>query len=122
MISWQGVSVAYDADNVVGPVDIDVADGEWVALIGPNGAGKSTLIKAAVDVVPYTGVISLGGRERRPGLDIAWMPQRPQLPEDMGVGDYVLLGRTPHLGYLAAESRHDVETMRTALDKLDLTG
>jgi len=121
MISWHEVSVSYGPDTVVGPVDIDVADGEWVALIGPNGAGKSTLIKAAVDVTPHSGWVSLGGREKRPGLDIAWMPQRPQLPDDMGVGDYVLLGRTPHLGYLAAESKHDVETMRSALSKLDLT-
>jgi iron complex transport system ATP-binding protein len=120
MISWDGVSVAYGPETLVGPVDIDVSDGEWVALIGPNGAGKSTLIKAAVDVVPHSGRVSLGGRERRLGLDIAWMPQRPQLPDEMGVGDYVLLGRTPHLGYLGAESKHDVETMRTALSKLDL--
>lgn len=121
MISWHQVSVTYDLDTTVGPVDIDVADGEWVALIGPNGAGKSTLIKAAVDVVSHSGQVSLGGRERRPGLDIAWMPQRPQLPDEMGVGDYVLLGRTPHLGYLAAESKHDVETMRSALARLDLS-
>lgn len=105
---------------VVGPIDIDVADGEWVGLIGPNGSGKSTLIKAAVGVLEHSGTVSLGGRERRLGLDIAWMPQRPHLPDDMGVGDYVLLGRTPHLGFLAAESKHDVETMRSALARLDL--
>ncbi|MFZ0014759.1 MAG: ABC transporter ATP-binding protein [Acidimicrobiia bacterium] len=122
MITWRDVSVAYSSETVVGPIDIEVGDGEWVGLIGPNGAGKSTLIKAAVDVVAHTGTVSLGGRERRAGLDIAWMPQRPHLPDDMGVGDYVLLGRTPHLGYLAAETRHDVETMRSALDRLDLSG
>jgi len=121
MISWHQVSVAYGLDTAVGPVDIEVGDGEWVALIGPNGAGKSTLIKAAVGVVSHSGQVSLGDRERRPGLDIAWMPQRPQLPDEMGVGDYVLLGRTPHLGYLAAESKHDVETMRSALARLDLS-
>lgn len=120
MISWQSVVVEYGPDTVVGPVDIDVGEGEWVALIGPNGAGKSTLIKAAVGVVSHRGRVALGGRERRPGLDIAWMPQRPQLPDEMGVGDYVLLGRTPHLGYLAAETQHDIEAMRLALDKLDL--
>jgi iron complex transport system ATP-binding protein len=122
LITWRDVSVAYSSETVVGPIDIEVGDGEWVGLIGPNGAGKSTLIKAAVDVVAHTGTVSLGGRERRAGLDIAWMPQRPHLPDDMGVGDYVLLGRTPHLGYLAAETRHDVETMRSALDRLDLSG
>jgi iron complex transport system ATP-binding protein len=121
MISWEGVEVRYGEHRVLGPVSLDVADGEWVGLIGPNGAGKTTLLKTAVGVAPYDGIVSMDGSERRRGLDIAWMPQRPRMPEDMGVSDYVMLGRTPHLGYLAAESQHDVETVRLALEKLDLT-
>jgi iron complex transport system ATP-binding protein len=122
MISWDRIEVVYGGLKVLGPVTTSVADGEWVGLIGPNGAGKSTLLKTAVGVAPHTGSVALGGRARRPGVDVAWMPQRPHLPEAMGVADYVMLGRTPHLGYLAAESSRDVETVRTALEKLDLTG
>lgn len=120
MISWDEVEVSYDGRRVLGPISVEVADGEWLGLIGPNGAGKTTLIKTAVGVVSYRGRVSLGGRARRQGLDVAWMPQRPQLPDEMGVADYVMLGRTPHLGYLAAETRHDVETVYLALGKLDL--
>lgn len=121
MIGWSEVEVSYGGRRVLGPVTLTVADGEWVGLIGPNGAGKSSLLKAAIGVVPHQGTMSLGGKASRTGLDIAWMPQRPHLPDDMGVADYVMLGRTPHLGYLSAESRHDVETVRKALAKLDLT-
>jgi iron complex transport system ATP-binding protein len=77
-------------------------------------------LKTAVGVAPHQGNVSFNGFERRRGLDIAWMPQRPQMPDDMGVADYVMLGRTPHLGYLAAESPRDVKTVRLALEKLDL--
>ena len=121
MISWKGVEVSYDGRTVLGPVSVDVGDGEWLGLIGPNGAGKTTLIKTAVGVTPHRGTVSFGGRERRRGLDVAWMPQRPHLPDEMGVTDYVMLGRTPHLGYLAAETRHDVETVYSALERLDLS-
>lgn len=121
MISWQGVEVFYGGRRVLGPISVQAADGEWVGLIGPNGAGKTTLLKTAVGAAPYRGLVSLNGLERRRGLDIAWMPQRPQMPQDMGVADYVMLGRTPHLGYLKAETRHDVETVRLALEKLDLS-
>lgn len=121
MISWRQVEVSYGGRRVLGPVSTQVGDGEWVGLIGPNGAGKTTLLKTAVGAAPYSGSVSLNGLERRRGLDIAWMPQRPQMPQDMGVADYVMLGRTPHLGYLGAETQHDVETVRMALDKLDLT-
>ncbi|HET8739036.1 MAG TPA: ABC transporter ATP-binding protein [Acidimicrobiia bacterium] len=121
MITWEGVEVSYGERRVLGPVTVQVADGEWLGLIGPNGAGKTTLLKTAVGVAPYRGRVFLGGRERARGTDIAWMPQRPLLPEDMGVADYVMLGRTPHLGYLAAETKHDVETVHLALEKLGLT-
>ncbi len=121
MISWTDVAVSYGGVRVLGPVSVEASDGEWLGLIGPNGAGKSTLLKTAVGVAPHLGLVALGGRQQRPGLDVAWMPQRPHLPDEMGVADYVMLGRTPHLGYLAAENRHDVETVRLALEKLDLS-
>jgi iron complex transport system ATP-binding protein len=121
MISWDEVGVTYGARRVLGPVSISVGDGEWLGLIGPNGAGKSTLLRTAVGGAPHSGSVTTGGLTPRPGLDVAWMPQRPHLPEEMGVADYVLLGRTPHLGYLAAEGRHDLERVHDALERLDLT-
>lgn len=120
MIEWRCVEVAYDGRTVLGPVDLEVSEGEWLGLIGPNGAGKTTLIKTAVGVVSHGGDISFGERPRRPGLDVAWMPQRPHLPDGMGVADYVMLGRTPHLGFLAAETKHDIDAVYLALEKLDM--
>jgi iron complex transport system ATP-binding protein len=120
VIIWDGVAVSYGERSVLGPVSLEVADGEWLGLIGPNGAGKSTLLKTAVDVVDHLGRVSLGREPRRKGRDAAWMPQRPGLPGNMGVADYVMLGRTPHLGYLAAESKHDVDVVRHALAELGL--
>ncbi len=120
MISWRDVVVSFSGVTVVGPVSLTAGDGEWVGLIGPNGAGKSTLLKAAVGIVAHQGSVDLGGRERRAGVDIAWMPQRPLLPDEMTVANYVLLGRTPHLGYLGSERSHDLESVGRAISRLDL--
>ncbi len=38
----------------------------------------------------------------------------------MTVTDYVLLGRTPHLGPLGRESAADLDVVRRALERLDL--
>ena len=120
MISWRDVSVSFDGVTVVGPLDLTAGDGEWIGLIGPNGAGKSSLLKAAVGVVSHDGIIEGGGGERKVGTDIAWMPQRPLLPDEMNVANYVLLGRTPHLGYLGSETSHDLDSVQRAIERLDL--
>ncbi|MEA1903632.1 MAG: ABC transporter ATP-binding protein [Actinomycetota bacterium] len=120
MIRWDSVEVVFGSSRVLGPVSLDVEGGEWVGLIGPNGAGKSTMLRAALGLVGHEGTISFTNGQRRSGLDAAWMPQRPRLPDDMGVTDYVMLGRTPHIGYLGGESQHDIETVDRALERLDL--
>ncbi|MFV1961601.1 MAG: ABC transporter ATP-binding protein [Acidimicrobiia bacterium] len=120
MIRWDSVNVSFGPVKVLGPVSLEVGEGEWVGLIGPNGAGKSTMLKAALGSVTYDGSVVFSNGRRGPGRSIAWMPQRPQMPNDMGVFDYVMLGRTPHIGYLGGEGRHDVDSVRAALEKLEL--
>src|SRR5213082_2815015 len=48
--------------EALGPLDLTVADGEFVTLIGPSGCGKSTLfnIVAGIDE-PSTGVVAIDG-------------------------------------------------------------
>ena len=120
MIRWDKVEVRYDSVRVLGPVSLEVESGRWVGLIGPNGAGKSTMLRAALGAVAHEGAVTVSDSERRPGLDIAWMPQRPQMPNEMTVVDYVLLGRTPHLGYLGSEGSEDLKAVGLALDKLEM--
>ncbi|MFO7300049.1 MAG: ABC transporter ATP-binding protein [Actinomycetes bacterium] len=121
MIRWESVTVAYNGSLRLGPFDLHAADGEWVGLIGPNGAGKSTMLKAAVGLVEHAGTVRVRDGNRRPGLDFAWMPQRPAMPEHMTVAEYVMLGRSPHIGYLSSESERDRAVVSDALERLDLT-
>jgi len=127
-IELQGVTVVLGGRPVVDGIDASVAEGEWLALIGPNGAGKTTLLRAIARLVPFSGVIALGGRSVRemPRVElarlIAVVPQEPSTPPWMTVGEYVLLGRTPHLGPLAKEGRRDREAAARALRRLDLLG
>jgi branched-chain amino acid transport system ATP-binding protein len=58
------VHVAYDKVRVLFGVDIEVRDGEIVALLGTNGAGKSTLLKAVSGLIePTEGSIVFDGRD-----------------------------------------------------------
>jgi iron complex transport system ATP-binding protein len=126
-LELRGVTVAYGATTVLGDISFSVAEGEWLGLIGPNGAGKTTLLRAASSLVPSTGSILFSGRSlaavsrRERARAVAVVPQYPTTPPWMRVSEYVLLGRTPHLGVLAREGRHDLELAGQTLERLGLT-
>jgi len=63
-LQCRGVDVAYDKVQVLFGVDLDVAEGEIIALLGTNGAGKSTLLKAVSGLVrPSAGTILFDGKD-----------------------------------------------------------
>ena len=90
-----------------------VGRGEWVGLIGANGAGKTTLLRAIAQLERHDGPVRVDGqplgalpRRRRAQL-VAYVPQKPELPADMTVIDYTLLGRTPHTATSVLEPPDD---------------
>jgi iron complex transport system ATP-binding protein len=120
------VCVTLDRAPVLDAVSCAVSGGGWLALIGPNGAGKTTLIRALAGLVPYAGTVTVGAAEARTMRPrerarlVAYVPQEPVLPPDLTVDQYVLLGRTPHLGYLAVPGRHDRRRALAAMERLDV--
>ena len=64
LLLLRGVNAGYDGRQVLFNVDLDIKEGEIVALLGTNGAGKSTLLKAISGVVEAdSGAIVLDGRD-----------------------------------------------------------
>jgi iron complex transport system ATP-binding protein len=120
------VSVTLGGARVVDRLSTEVSDGEWVALIGPNGAGKTSALRAVAGLVPYDGSVHVLTDDARSlarkhlARRVALVPQVPLIPGDITVREYVLLGRTPHLGYLGSEKRADHAAVDCALDQLDL--
>jgi branched-chain amino acid transport system ATP-binding protein len=64
LLSVRGVQVAYGDVRVLFGVDLDVNEGEVIALLGTNGAGKSTLLKAISGVaIADRGAVVFDGRD-----------------------------------------------------------
>ncbi len=126
MIVFDRVTVRYGAAVALAGITERVASGEWLGIIGPNGAGKTTLLRAAAHLVRYEGSVHLAGqpasglRRRALARLVAYVPQLPELPPEMCVADYVLLGRTPHIGYLRMETPADREICARLLDRMGL--
>jgi ABC-type cobalamin/Fe3+-siderophores transport system ATPase subunit len=125
MLKIESLSIDYGSRRVLHDVSLCVQSGEILALIGPNGAGKSTLIRAVSGVIPISD-----GRIRTNGDDfdaltpiqraryIAVVPQAISLPPAYTVWETVVMGRTPHLGFLGQISRTDEELARRALERV----
>ena len=63
-LKLQAVSKSWDGKTqVIQPLTLDVADGEFIVMVGPSGCGKSTLLRMVAGLETITsGEIDIGGR------------------------------------------------------------
>ncbi len=54
-LRFRGVQKTYGQTQVLHRVDLEVADGEFIALVGPSGCGKSTLLRCVAGLEEITG-------------------------------------------------------------------
>lgn len=101
-------------------VDLDVADGETVALMGPNGAGKSSIVEFAVGLIEAEGDVTLNGSAvsdlptHRRGIGL--LTQDALLLPHLTVEANVAFGPLNH-GASRTQAR---QTARTWLERLEL--
>jgi urea transport system ATP-binding protein len=96
----RGVRSGYGEAIVVDNVDLDVGEGEIVALLGKNGMGKTTLLKTVMGFLSLkSGEVDLFGQRvaRLPPYRIArraisYTPQEQALFQDLTVRDNLRLG------------------------------
>jgi branched-chain amino acid transport system ATP-binding protein len=65
-ISVQGLCAGYGRSTVLRDVDLEIDEGDAVAVVGKNGAGKSTLLMSFFGGTTVTaGAINVGGADLR---------------------------------------------------------
>lgn len=100
LFSARGVYKSFGQNAVLKGIDLDVGEGEVLALIGGNGAGKSTLMKIIMGIYqPDEGSVSIGGERLttfKPSAALAkgiyMVPQEPMLFPNMSVEENILIG------------------------------
>ncbi len=100
------LSVRDLASAVLGPVSLEVATGECVAVRGASGAGKSLLLRAIADLDPNQGDVALNGVTRNDMPAYAWRRQVALVPAESGwwadiVGEH-FIAAPPDMGLLEA--------------------
>ena len=78
----------FGAQEVLSGATLQLDEGERVGLVGPNGAGKSTLVSmiAGLDTPDW------GKVQRRKGVKVGHVPQRPEFGPGVTVRSYVESG------------------------------
>lgn len=78
MLEVKNLKVAYGGIHAVKGIDLEIKQGELVALIGANGAGKTTTLKTLVGMVkPASGDILFNGQS------IASMPAHEHVSQGL---------------------------------------
>jgi len=129
IISLDHLRFSYDGPHVdvLNDLSLDIPAGTITAILGPNGAGKTTLLHVILGLLqPHAGQIYIEGQPQagysRTELSqkVGLVLQAEHTPFNFTVFEYVLLGRTPHLGMLSMPSNNDYRLTRQALEALEL--
>lgn len=118
VLAVHDASVTLEGRPVLRHVDLEVTEGETVALLGANGSGKSTLVRAAIGLVPLNeGQVELFGTplaKFREWRRLGYVPQQSRAAAGVPatVQEVVMSGRLsrrPFAG-LARQPDHDAVT------------
>ena len=75
LVSTSDLAVHYGADIIFSGVDLDINERARIGIVGPNGGGKTSLLRVLVGQQDA----SEGRVARNRGIQIGYVPQRPQM-------------------------------------------
>ncbi len=96
-IEMRGLTIGYDGRIMVEDVDLDVNEGDFLAIIGPNGGGKSTLLKGILGLLtPIHGTVTVMGEPPTQGRRyVGYIPQHSSFDAryPISVREVVMMGK-----------------------------
>ena len=126
MINIRQLKIAFGEKIVLNDLDLDVYEGETLAIIGPSGTGKSTIIKVLTGLLaPTGGSVVIDGQETKDYGEEEWDGLRSRMGivfqysalfDFLSVGENIAFGLRRHFKLSEEEIQHRVATL------LDLVG
>lgn len=102
LLSLTDLTASYGATQALFGVDLDVAEGEVVALMGRNGMGKTTTVKCITRMLPAQGGLRFAGQDlsrlpshRAARLGIGLVPEGRRCFRDLTVAENLIAAARP---------------------------
>ena len=124
IIEIRNVWFSYAEYPVLKDVDLDVQQGEFLAIIGPNGGGKTTLLKLILGILkPDRGSVRVFGEEPRKAAGrIGYVPQETSFNRNfpITVFDVALMGKLGEDRRKRGDSKRERESVQESLRRVDM--
>ena len=128
MLATQDLGCALGKYPILNGVDLEVPEGEMMALVGPNGTGKSTLLRTLAGLLPIpSGRVLVAGRDLvklsplERARTLAMVGQQEETPADLRVAEVVALGLLPHRPPWSGGGRKERNAVAEALERVSMT-
>ncbi|MET0321214.1 MAG: ABC transporter ATP-binding protein [Duganella sp.] len=113
VLKISGLKVAYGGIKAVKGIDLDVNQGELVALIGANGAGKTTTLKAITGTLPdckVEGTITYQGESMKGTKSFHLVEKKlAMVPEGRGVFTRMTIHENLMMGAFTRNDKAGIE-------------
>jgi ABC-type cobalamin/Fe3+-siderophores transport system ATPase subunit len=122
LIRCRNLSVHRGAVRVLGPLDLDIAEGVITAICGANGSGKTTLLDTVTgNLAVKEGEVLFENqpvnrlRGRALGRQIAVLRQHQESVGGLSLRELVGFGRFPHRGLMHRQTPEDRAVIERAI-------
>jgi iron complex transport system ATP-binding protein len=127
MLAVESLAFGFPGRTIGRDVSFTLGGGDVLCVLGPNGGGKTTLFRTVLGLLPVQGGgISLEGKPldslSRPQIArrVGYVPQGHAAYFAYTVREFVLMGRTAHLGVFSAPGQRDREVSERSLQSLGI--
>ena len=124
IIQIEDLGFAYNGQTVLDGVNLEVLEGDFIAMIGPNGGGKTTLLRLMLGLLkPKQGRIRVMGKPAtRVSHHIGYVPQDVHINRRFPITalDVALMGKLAPGKRWAKNAAKDRRDALEALERIDM--